>query len=102
MVIYRGKRGIEMTKTVERIINVEIKPSVGEVAKLIWSMDSDEQAYLLYLLAEHIGKSKVNEYLRMLDIADDVIRRNDVKVVGKFIDNLHTYLGTQGLEESEE
>lgn len=91
-----------MTETVNRKIDVAIEPSVSEVAKLIWSMDSDEQAFLLHQLAYHFNKSKMSGYTQMLNIADDVIRRNDVRVVGKFIDDLHEYLGTQGLKESEE
>ena len=90
-----------MTETVNRKIDVAIEPSVGEVAKLIWSMDSDEQAYLLHQLAYHFGKNKMNGYMQMLNIADDVIRRNDVKEVGNFIDDLHEYLGKQGLTERE-
>lgn len=91
-----------MTETVNRKIDVAIKPSVGEVAKLIWSMDSDEQAFLLHQLAYHFGKNKMNGYIQMSSIADEVIRRNDVKAVGEFIDDLHEYLGKQGLAESEE
>ena len=90
-----------MTETVNRKIDVVIEPSVGEVAKLIWSMDSDEQAFLLHQLAYHFGKNKTNGYMQMLNIADDVIRRNEVKVVGNFIDDLHEYLGKQSLTESE-
>lgn len=90
-----------MTETVNRKIDVAIEPSVGEVAKLIWSMDSDEQAFLLHQLAYHFGKNKMNGYMQMLNVADDVIRRNEVKVVGNFIDDLHEYLGRQGLKESE-
>ena len=90
-----------MTETVNRKIDVTIEPSVGEVAKLIWSMDSDEQAFLLHQLAYHFGKNKMNGYMQMLNVADDVIRRNEVKVVGNFIDDLHEYLGRQGLKESE-
>lgn len=91
-----------MTETVNRKIDIAIELSVGEIAKLIWSMDSDEQAFLLHQLAYHFGKNKMNGYTQMLNIADDVIRRNEVKVVGDFIDNLHEYLGRQGLTESEE
>ena len=91
-----------MTETVNRKIDVTIEPSVGEVAKLIWSMDSDEQAFLLHQLAYHFGKNKMNGYMQMLNVADDVIRRNEVKVVGEFIDDLHEYLSKQGLTKSEE
>lgn len=91
-----------MTETVNRKIDIAIELSVGEIAKLIWSMDNDEQAFLLHQLAYHFGKNKMNGYTQMLNIADDVIRRNEVKVVGDFIDNLHEYLGRQGLTESEE
>lgn len=90
-----------MTETVNRKIDVAIKPSVGEIAKLIWSMDSDEQAFLLHQLAYHFSKNKMNGYTQMLNVVDDVIKRNDVKVVGEFIDDLHEYLGKQGLIESE-
>lgn len=90
-----------MTETINRKIDVAIAPSVGEVAELIWSMDSDEQAFLLHQLAYHFGKNKMNGYMQMLNVADDVIKRNEVKVVGEFIDDLHEYLCKQGLTESE-
>ena len=90
-----------MTETVNRKIDVAIEPSVGEVAKLIWSMDSDEQAFLLHQLAYHFGKNKMNGYMQMLNVADDVIRLNEIEAVGNFIDDLHEYLGRQGLKESE-
>lgn len=90
-----------MTETVNRKIDVVIKPSVGEVAKLIWGMDSDEQAFLLHQLAYHFGKNKMNGYMQMLYVANDVIKRNEAKEVGEFIDDLHEYLGKQGLIESE-
>lgn len=82
---------------VRRNMAISIEPSVGEVADIIWSMDSDQQAFLLQQLAYHFGKNKMNGYMQMLNVADDVIRRNDVKVVGEFIDDLHEYLSKQGL-----
>ena len=90
-----------MTETVNRKIDVAIEPSVGEVAKLIWSMDSDEQAFLLHQLAWHFSKNKANGYMQMLYVAEDVVRRNEIKEVGKFIDELEEYLGTKALRETE-
>lgn len=90
-----------MTETINRKIDVAIEPSVGEIAKLIWSMDSDEQAFLLHQLAYHFGKNKGAGYLQMCYIADDVVRRGDSKAVGNFIDDLREYLGRDILKEVE-
>ena len=90
-----------MTETVNRKIDVAIEPSIGEVAKLIWSMDSDEQAFLLHQLAYHFGKNKGLGYMQMCNIADDVVRRNDVDIVGRFIDDLHEYLGRKALMDEQ-
>ena len=84
-----------MTETVNRKIDVAIEPSVGEVAKLIWSMDSDEQAYLLHQLAYHFGKNKMNGYMKIAkELSDNNLKTNvggpfgacivkDGKVIGK-------------------
>ena len=90
-----------MTETVNRKIDVAIEPSVGEVAKLIWSMDSDEQAFLLHQLAYHFGKNKMNGYMQMLNVADDVKKRDMIGTVGGFIDDLHEYIGYEALTEED-
>ena len=89
-------------ETVNRKIDVAIEPSVGEVAKLIWSMDSDEQAFLLHQLAYHFRNNKANGYMQMLYVADDVIKRNDIDEVGAFIDDLKEYLGGVALKSEKE
>lgn len=86
-----------MTETVNRKIDVAIEPSVGEIAKLIWSMDSDKQAFLFYQLAYHFGKNKMNGYTQMLAIAEDIKKRDEIGTIGSFIDDLHEYIGYDAL-----
>ena len=38
-----------MNDLIVRDVQVSITPTVSEIAKLIWDMDADEQAFLLYL-----------------------------------------------------
>lgn len=91
-----------MIETINRKVDVAIEPSVGEIAKLIWGMDSDEQAFLLHQLAYHFGKNKTNGYMQMLNVADDVIRRNESDVVGGFVDDLQEYIGREALRNQKE
>lgn len=90
-----------MTETVNRKIDVTIEPSVGEVAKLIWSMDSDEQAFLLEQLAFKFKEVRMNGYTQMLNIAEDVKKRDMIGTVGGFIDDLHEYIGYKALTEED-
>ena len=86
-----------MTETVNRKIDVAIEPSVGEVAKLIWSMDSDEQAFLLAQLAFKFQEVKMNGYMQMLAVAEDIKKRNAIGTIGSFIDDLYEYIGYDAL-----
>ena len=47
-----------MTETVNRKIDVAIEPSVGDVAKLIWSMDVEE---FIDDLHEYLDKQDLTE-----------------------------------------
>ena len=91
-----------MIETINRKVDVEIKPIVGEIARIIWCMDSDEQASLLHQLAYHFGKNKSDGYMQMLNVANDVIERNDIDFVGRFIDDLHEYIGRETLRTQNE
>ena len=65
-------------------------------------MDSDEQAFLLHQLAYHFGKNKIDGYMQMYNVADDVIRRNESDVVGRFVDDLQEYIGREALRNQKE
>ena len=82
-------------RTIKRKVDVYITPSVGEVAKCIWGMDSDEQVFLLEELYRLAFKESKGGYLQLSYIADDVIKRKSQKDIGKLIDILHEYLGKQ-------
>lgn len=72
---------------------ISIEPSIGEIANIIWSMDSDQQAFLLQQLAFKFSKVKLYGYIQMLAIAEDIKKRDAVKTIGGFIDDLHEYIG---------
>jgi hypothetical protein len=82
---------------VRRNMSISIEPSVGEVADIIWSMDSDQQAFLLEQLAFKFKAVKMNGYMQMLAIAEDIKKRDATKTIGNFIDDLHEYIGYEAL-----
>ena len=82
---------------IKRNVPISIEPSVGEIANIIWSMDSDQQAFLLGQLAFKFGEVKMNGYMQMLAIAEDIKKRNAVGTIGRFIDDLHEYIGYDAL-----
>lgn len=84
---------------VRRNIAISIEPSIGEVADIIWSMDSDQQAFLLEQLAFKFKEVRMNGYTQMLNIAEDVKKRDMIGTVGGFIDDLHEYIGYKALTE---
>lgn len=84
---------------VRRNMSISIEPSVGEVADIIWSMDSDQQAFLLEQLAFKFKEVRMNGYTQMLNIAEDVKKRDMIGTVGGFIDDLHEYIGYDALTE---
>lgn len=84
-------------KEIKRIVPIAIEPSVGEIADIIWSMDSDQQAFLLEQLAYKISEVKMNGYMQMLAIAEDIKKRDKVGTIGGFIDDLHDYIGYEAL-----
>lgn len=80
---------------------VAITPSVGEVAKVIWSMDSEEQAFLLHELNRLAFEESKGGYLQLACIAEDVKNRDSWKDIGRMIDLIHEHIGTKGLAELE-
>lgn len=84
-------------KEIKRNVPISIEPSVGEVANIIWSMDSDQQAFLLAQLALKFQEVKMNGYMQMLAIAEDIKKRNAIGTIGGFIDDLHEYIGYDAL-----
>ena len=82
---------------IKRNVPISIEPSVGEIASIIWSMDSDQQAFLLAQLALKFGEVKMNGYMQMLAIAEDIKKRNAIGTIGGFIDDLHEYIGYDAL-----
>lgn len=78
-------------------MSISIEPSVGEVADIIWSMDSDQQAFLLEQLAFKFKAVRMNGYTQMVNIAEDVKKRDMIGTVGGFIDDLHEYIGYDAL-----
>lgn len=84
-------------KEIKRNVPISIEPSVGEVANIIWSMDSDQQAFLLAQLALKFQEVKMNGYIQMLAIAEDIKKRNATGTIGGFIDDLHEYIGYDAL-----
>ena len=80
---------------------VTITPSVGEVAKVIWSMDSEEQAFLLEQLFFLAFEESKGGYLQLACIAEDVKKRDSWKDIGRMIDLIHEHIGTKGLAEYE-
>lgn len=82
---------------IKRDVSISIEPSVGEVADIIWSMDSDQQAFLLEQLAFKFQAVKMNGYIQMLAIAEDIKKRDVIGTVGGFIDDLYEYIGYDAL-----
>lgn len=80
---------------------VGITPSVGEVAKLIWSMDSEEQAFLLQELNRLAFEESKGGYLQLACLAEDVKKRQSWKDIGRMVDLIQEYIGTKGLIEYE-
>ena len=85
-----------MTK-IKRNVPISIEPSIGEIANIIWNMDSDQQAFLLQQLAFKFSEVKLNGYVQMLAIAEDIKKRDLVKNIGSFIDDLYEYIGYDAL-----
>ena len=83
----------------ERKYPVRITPSVGEVAKLIWSMDSEEQAFLLQELNRLAFEESKGGDLQLAYLAEDVKRRQSWEDIGRMVDIIHDYIGTEGLIE---
>lgn len=81
-----------MTK-IKRYVPISIEPSIGEIANIIWSMDSDQQVFLLQQLAFKFSEVKLNGYMQMLFIAEEIKKRDAVGIIGSFIDDLHEYIG---------
>ena len=84
-------------KEIKRYMPISIEPSVGEIANIIWSMDSDQQAFLLAQLAFKFHEVKMNGYMQMLAIAEDIKKRDAIGTIGGFIDDLHEYIGYEAL-----
>ena len=82
---------------IKRYVPISIEPSIGEIANIIWSMDSDQQAFLLQQLAFKFSEVKLNGYMQMLSIAEDIKKRDMVRTIGGFIDDLHKYIGYDAL-----
>lgn len=82
---------------IKRNVPISIEPSVGEIANIIWSMDSDQQVFLLQQLAFKFSEVKLNGYIQMLSIAEDIKKRDAVITIGGFIDDLHEYIGYDAL-----
>ena len=84
---------------IERKIDVAIEPSVGEIANAIWAMDSDEQAFLLELLANRFGKVKSDGLMQMSYIAESLGKRNlNVEKACDFISDLAEYINRKTCE----
>ena len=84
-------------KKIKRNMSISIEPSIGEIANIIWSMDSDQQVFLLQQLAFKFSEIKLNGYVQMLSIAEDIKKRDTAKTIGSFIDDLHEYIGYDAL-----
>lgn len=82
---------------IKRNVPISIKPSVGEIANIIWSMDSDQQVFLLQQLVFKFSEVKLNGYIQMLAIAEDIKKRDAARTIGGFIDDLHEYIGYDAL-----
>ena len=81
----------------KRNIPVAITPSVGEIAKVIWSMDSDEQAFLLENLYRLAFEESKGGYMQLAHIAEDVKDRASWKEIGRMINTIHEHIGTDAL-----
>jgi hypothetical protein len=86
---------------IKRNVAISIEPSVDEIANIIWSMDSEQQASLLEQLTFIFQEIRMNGYIQMLAIAEDIKKRDMIRTVGKFIDDIHEYIGYDALQESE-
>jgi hypothetical protein len=84
-------------KEIKRIVPIAIEPSVDEIADIIWSMDNEQQAFLLEQLAYKFSEVKMNGYMQMLAISESIKKRNTTGTVGGFIDDLHEYIGYEAL-----
>ena len=84
-------------RKIKRNVSISIEPSIGEIANIIWSMDSDQQVFLLQQLAFKFSEVKLNGYIQMLSIAEDIKKRDIVRIIGGFIDDLHEYIGYNAL-----
>jgi len=90
---------MKITKTVPVDINLDI----NDISELIWNMDSDEQAMLLFQLADAFNKpegliqlSSISESIKEMDIQGLWTNR-----IGQFADNILEYLGKEALKEKE-
>ncbi len=89
---------MKITKSVPVDINLDI----NDVSELIWNMDSDEQAMLLFQLADMFNKPEgliqlgsIAESINEMDIQELWTNR-----IGVFADNISEYLGRNGLLEA--
>lgn len=90
---------MKITKNVPVDINLDI----NDISELIWNMDSDEQAILLFQLADAFNKpegliqlSNIAESVKEIDIQGLWTNR-----IGQFADNIFEYLGKEALKEKE-
>lgn len=82
---------------IKRNVPISIKLSVGEIAEIIWSMDDDQQEFLLEQLAFKFSKVRMDGYTQMLAISEIIKKRDTIGTVGGFIDDLHEYIGYDAL-----
>ena len=88
-------------KYIKRNVPISIEPSVGEIADIIWSMDSDQQAFLLEQLAFKFREVRMDGYMQMIAIAEDIKKRNATGTIGGFIDDLNEYISYDALTAKE-
>jgi len=88
---------------ISKNVSIDINLDINDISELIWNMDSDEQAMLLFQLADAFNKpegliqlSSIAESIKEMDIQGLWINR-----IGQFTDNILEYLGKEALKEKE-
>ena len=89
------------TRGIDREIHAHIEPTPSEMAQYLCEMDSDELADMLEDLSMIYKREQHNVLMQMEYITDDIVydHKESFKDIGRFIDEMHEYLGYNSLLE---
>ena len=86
-----------MSDPIVKNINVSIDLAPQEVAKVIWSMDAVEQAYMLDYLSKLVFENPRDGLMQLDYIGSAAVKREMQKTVGVLADAIGQYLGRNAL-----